>query len=185
MASVNDVTRFLLQLAEDDGELVTEMRLHKLLYYIQGWSLGLRGREIFNEHVSAWVHGPVVKTIRKRCPKNKLQHVDKNLFPEVGSLAVEDQKFITNIWHQYRGFSAWALRNMTHREQPWVKAREGFSPQVPSDVQISFDEMKQFFKGESEHGIDPLRVWQGEQEADSGQVYSLEEVKKRILERSA
>lgn len=42
---------------------VTPLMLQKLLYYIQGLSFVLNGREMFEENCEAWVHGPVYKDV--------------------------------------------------------------------------------------------------------------------------
>ena len=37
-----------------------DVKLHKLLYYAQGWHLARTGRPLFPEAVEAWTDGPVV-----------------------------------------------------------------------------------------------------------------------------
>ena len=67
LPSAVDVARYLVLLAstESDGpaqeaDCLTNLRLQKLLYYVQGWSLGERGRPMFREEIQAWRYGPVV-----------------------------------------------------------------------------------------------------------------------------
>jgi uncharacterized phage-associated protein len=36
------------------------MKLHKLLYYCQAWSLVWDGEPLFEEEIEAWVSGPVI-----------------------------------------------------------------------------------------------------------------------------
>ena len=62
-ASAETAARYILLLAqntEQEPELITQLRLHKLLYYAQGWHLGIRGQPLFAERIEAWKHGPVV-----------------------------------------------------------------------------------------------------------------------------
>src|SRR5688572_9971276 len=59
-ASALDVARYLIQLAaaEDEPEELSHLRLQKLLYYVQGWSLAQRGEAMFPDRIEAWAHGP-------------------------------------------------------------------------------------------------------------------------------
>lgn len=60
---------------------VTPLMLQKLLYYIQGLSFVLNGREMFEENCEAWVHGPVYKDVY-------------NIFKQFGFNVIDDPKFI-------------------------------------------------------------------------------------------
>ena len=40
-----------------------KMKLHKLLYYVQGWSQAWTGRPLFQEAPEAWKFGPVYKSV--------------------------------------------------------------------------------------------------------------------------
>src|SRR5438552_2691079 len=65
MASYLDVARYFVQLAGEgeDGDPLTPMRLHKLLYYAQGWALAVLGKPLFTGRFEAWVHGPVLRDL--------------------------------------------------------------------------------------------------------------------------
>jgi len=57
--TVIDVSRYIL---ERMGEM-TAMKLQKLCYYAQAWSLVWDERPLFDERIEAWANGPV-------CPVN-------------------------------------------------------------------------------------------------------------------
>ncbi len=40
-----------------------KMKLHKLLYYVQGWSQAWTGHPLFHEAPEAWKFGPVYKSV--------------------------------------------------------------------------------------------------------------------------
>ena len=58
MVTVFDVVRFIL---EQKGS-TTAMKLQKLVYYCQAWSLVWDEQPLFKERIEAWVNGPVVMT---------------------------------------------------------------------------------------------------------------------------
>ena len=49
--------------ANDEGELFSNMKLQKLLYYVQGFHIAVFNRPLFNEDIEAWMYGPVVPEI--------------------------------------------------------------------------------------------------------------------------
>src|SRR5271155_135407 len=66
-----DVARYLIRLGydtehPDESVLISPLRLQKLLYYCQGWSLGLLGRPLFRQPLEAWKRGPVVVEVYER-----------------------------------------------------------------------------------------------------------------------
>lgn len=58
--SVYDCAAYILQ-RFDDG--ISTMKLQKLLYLAQGWSLAITGRPLFDGGFEAWSSGPVNREI--------------------------------------------------------------------------------------------------------------------------
>ena len=56
MATAHDVAAYILQ---KKGEM-TAMKLQKLVYYSQAWSVVWDERPLFHEKIEAWANGPVV-----------------------------------------------------------------------------------------------------------------------------
>ena len=78
MASVFDVSNYILQLSNsidsDERDLISNLKLQKLLYYCYGFSLVLLKKKLFNDDkIKAWPLGPV-------CPKvyNKYKKYESN-----------------------------------------------------------------------------------------------------------
>jgi uncharacterized phage-associated protein len=59
MTTAHDVAAYIL---ERCGPMPV-MKLHKLLYYCQAWSLVWDERPLFPERIEAWANGPVVPEI--------------------------------------------------------------------------------------------------------------------------
>jgi uncharacterized phage-associated protein len=59
--SCYDIARyFLAQIDEEAGDLISNMKLQKLVYYAQGVNIALHNRPLFPESLEAWTYGPVV-----------------------------------------------------------------------------------------------------------------------------
>ena len=148
MAKAIEVGRYLSYLAanEEEPDYLTNMRLQKLLYYVQAWSLVMRGRPMFGERIEAWVHGPVVREAYQQFRK----HQDAPILPDdIGDaefdLEDDDREFISDVWGTYKVHSASRLRQMTHEEDPWINARKGYGPADKCEKEISCDALRDYF----------------------------------------
>lgn len=93
-------------------------KLQKILYYVQGWSLALRGRPAFSERIKAWEHGPVVPQVLHA---NREPDFRGAPIPD-GDIPPEDMAFIASVWERYKHFTDDQLEDMTHEEPPWINA---------------------------------------------------------------
>ena len=153
MAKAIDVANFLVFMAQNESEpdYLTNMRLQKLLYYCQGWSLALRAVPLFPERIEAWAHGPVVPDVYREF-KDYKGHVLNFETEEVPDweLADEEVDHIASVWLSYKNHSASSLREITHRETPWIKTRNGIGPLDRCEEEIPVPLMKRYFDRKAE-----------------------------------
>ena len=149
MARAIDVARCLVNLAvcEDEPDTLTHLRLQKLLYYCQAWSLAKRDRPLFPEPIEAWSSGPIVIDIYRRFSDQGMVPIYPESFdPEDESeIDPEESHFVVSVWEAYKGFSASKLRDMTHEEDPWIQAREGYGPAQRCEVEIKPEAIRDYF----------------------------------------
>jgi uncharacterized phage-associated protein len=122
---------------------VTPLKLQKLLYYAQAWSLVFRGEMLFCEDIEAWVHGPVVPSIYRQ-----YKQYSYNILPEenlINELKTEEVEVLNIVLRNYGKKSGRFLEELTHSEYPWLKAREGFRTNQLSDRKISIRDMKNYY----------------------------------------
>ena len=138
--NVEDIANFLLICSEESGELMTNMKLQKMLYYQQGFHLAYFNEPLFDEDIEAWMYGPVVK-----CIYNKYKDAGKNgILGERGTSFSFQERREASLFNEvnkvYGRFSAMGLMEMTHSEKPWksVPTREGSV--------ISKEAIRSFFK---------------------------------------
>lgn len=131
---------FLAQPDEDAGDLMSNLKLQKLVYYAQGFHLAMYDTALFNEPIEAWTHGPVVPALYHRFkeygsnPIPPVPELDFAIFQgDVGNVLDE-------VYKVYGQYSAWKLRNLTHDEPPYKEALESDSPI------ISHESLKKYFK---------------------------------------
>jgi len=136
MRSAFDIVPHFLKQSEKSVEsLITPLKLQKLLYYAQAWSLVFRGEALFYEDIEAWVHGPVIPPVYQR-----YKHHGYNLIPQENLFSVltsDEMDVLNTVWVSYGKQSAKSLEELTHFEYPWVKAREGLRANQLSNKKIS------------------------------------------------
>lgn len=136
----HDVAKyFLVQIDEDAGDLISNLKLQKLVYYAQGFYLALFGEPLFTEPIEAWTHGPVVPELY-----HHYKHYGSNSIPipdDIDFLKYDTQvrELLDDVYRVYGQFSAWKLRNMTHNEESWKNAYAG-------NGVISHQAMRKYFE---------------------------------------
>lgn len=148
MAKAIDVAKFFLELAEqeDEPDRLSHLRLQKLLYYAQGWSLALRDKALFKDRIEAWAHGPVVKDLYPCFASYGNESIPSSDFEFTGGLNSGEKELVEAVWDAYKKFSATSLRQMSHNEEPWKDVRGNLRPADRCEEEISAVAMKKFFK---------------------------------------
>ncbi len=127
---------------------ITPLALQKILYYIQGFSLALYNREMFNDRCEAWVHGPVYREIYDRFAYYSYNSIDSSEFDEYKNINLneEEQKLVDEISNDFGCYSGKTLEKMTHYSLPWTNAREGIDENEASNKEILESDMTDYFK---------------------------------------
>lgn len=139
-----DIANFLLAESRERGENLTNLKLQKLLFYADAWSLALFDRELFAEEFQAWVHGPVLVSQYHRFKDCRWRPItdaiDKPALPD------ELSKHLIEIVDVFGSENAVALELMTHRETPWLEARGDTPPADPSNARISKATTRDYYR---------------------------------------
>ncbi|MEZ0180289.1 Panacea domain-containing protein ['Camptotheca acuminata' phytoplasma] len=101
---------------------VTNMKLHKLIYYIQGVYLAKYNEKMFDSALESWLYGPIFPELYLQIYKNSYHPVriiekgDKNKI-------TEKQAKIIDLVIEKQGYkTAGELSEQTHNESPWLEA---------------------------------------------------------------
>lgn len=113
----------------ENVEELTQMKVMKLLYYVQGVYLVLYNKRAFDEDIYAWKYGPVVKSVhneysgkRSIIPENftEQERSDYNQIQDDSSLA----PVLGAVNEAYGDMSAIELMKQTHSERPWKETEQ-------------------------------------------------------------
>jgi len=122
MVTVLDVAAYILS---KRGPM-TAMKLQKLVYYAQAWSLVWDEKHLFRNEIQAWANGPVAPTLyqahRRQYMISRLPQGDKS------ALTPQERETVEAVLKYYGAKSSQWLSDLTHAEKPWKEARKGLAP---------------------------------------------------------
>ena len=140
MASVFDVAAYILR---QQGSM-TAMKLQKLVYYSQAWSLVWDERPLFDEPIQAWANGPVVpelyKAHRGDFMISDLSRGNPNALDGAG------RDTINVVLDFYSGKSPQWLSDLTHMEEPWRLAYGDTPPGERCHNEITLASMAEYYE---------------------------------------
>ncbi|UWE85951.1 DUF4065 domain-containing protein [Corynebacterium diphtheriae bv. gravis] len=144
--SSTDVANLILKTT--GTALMDKKKLHKLLYYMQGWTLAALGRPAFANDLQAWVDGPVSVGMRRDTHYATCFEVANR--PLSNPLAPQDRDLLALMYliaPFYAQQQTQALVDSTHAEAPWLDARGGLPPppDAHSSAPINDDALYSYF----------------------------------------
>ena len=146
MASVLNVAQYVLNKVGD----MTTLKLQKLVYYCQAWSLAWDGKPLFDEEFEAWANGPVCPELFKK-HKGKFV-IEKNFLDEYkyDKFTGEEKETMNVVLKDLGGKSPQWLRDLNHLERPWKEARKGYAPGEICNNIIDKEIMQDYYGGLTE-----------------------------------
>ncbi len=135
---------FLNQIDREAGDAMTHLKLQKLVYYAQAWTLALFGHPLIEEDFEAWAHGPCLLSLWQRfgnCGYEALPEPDS-----VPDLPENVTELLGEVLDVYGNLSAKYLEELVCNEEPWIEARDGLSPEIRSKNIISKQAMADYYR---------------------------------------
>lgn len=138
MAKVEDIAEYILSKTGN----ITAMKLEKLVYYSQAWSLVFDDEPLFAEKIEAWANGPVVRKLYRKHAGNYLV---SSVGGNISALKESAKKRIDSVLQVYADKTAQWLSDLTHSERPWQTARKNIPDGENSRNEITLESMKEFY----------------------------------------
>lgn len=141
MARVHDVAAYIISKSRP----IDAMKLQKLLYYSQAWSLVWDKQPLFASKIEAWANGPVIRDVFKTYQGQYKISVSKA--GDKSALKPSEKGTIDAVLDFYGKKDAFWLSELTHRETPWMEARKGIAPGDYGNVEITKASMRDYYGG--------------------------------------
>lgn len=139
MANVYDVAAYILKKIGP----MTAMKLQKLVYYSQAWSLVWDEKPLFPERIEAWANGPVVPALYE-CHRGEFQ-INSLPSGNPNNFTSTECETIDEVLKFYGNKSSQWLSDLTHREDPWLEARKGLAPGERGNEEITHAAMAEYY----------------------------------------
>lgn len=154
--NVLDISRYVINYANEKGAPISNLKLQKILYYIQAKFLVEKGEICFKEDIVNWTYGPVVEKAynefrqfghKEITPQNRYEEIEYDTQSRSIKVSIKefkdeilnsnDKELIKNVVEQYYKYKPFELVKKTHEEDPWKNTNQ-------NDI-ISVDSMKRYY----------------------------------------
>ncbi|MEP7220659.1 MAG: type II toxin-antitoxin system antitoxin SocA domain-containing protein [Bacteroidota bacterium] len=139
MVSAHDVAAYIL----NKTGLITAMKLQKLIYYSQAWSLVWDEKPLFKERVEAWANGPVVRELYDT-HRGRFE-VDDWPSGNPDKLGRKQRATVDSVLAFYGSKSGQWLSELTHSEAPWIEARKDIPDGQRGHSEISLAALAEYY----------------------------------------
>lgn len=140
------VSRVAHHILKTSGGPMSTMKLQKLCYFAQGWSLAWTDAPLFIEDFQAWKNGPVCYELFD-LHRGRYSITDSGIEPtgpELGDWQLSD---LESAIEPYLPLTGAQLSTLTHESgTPWAEARAGVPLGARSQVEITKESMRTFFQ---------------------------------------
>lgn len=151
MVKALDVANFFIDIAnknpDADKQEMTNLRVNKLVYFAQVWSLVLNDKPLFDETIEAWQHGPVVPSVYQAFKKYQKEGITEPCGQYSHLQFTSDEiDLLTDIILNYDQYSSWKLADLTHViGGPW----DAVYSEDKSHIPITQESMKNYYANAS------------------------------------
>lgn len=144
MSTVHDVAAYVT--SQFDAPIST-MKLQKLVYFSQGWHLGLLEEPLFAEEFQAWRYGPVCRDLYRL--HRREYSVTSWPRGNPAKLSESAKVIVDAVIKNYGGLSGLDLSELTHAPRtPWKNLRSslGLSDSSVCDAVIPKPAIAEYFQ---------------------------------------
>lgn len=153
-----ELSEYVIAYFDNVGDLITNKKLQKLLYYIKAWGIIYFPEEgIIDDDFEAWIHGPVCKDVYQKYKtfvysplkieyeKGISSSEFLNDFKLKNKESQDKFELIDTVLTKYGVLSSLELELLSHSEEPWIEARGECKPIDNCSNIISEKSIKDFF----------------------------------------
>lgn len=144
MYSAIDIAIYIIWYCKNHGYTISNLKLQKILYFVQAEFLVSAGAPCFYQDIEAWDFGPVIPEVYHEFKIYGSSGIPKSEGNNSNILILNrDKKMINEIVDECANYSASYLVEITHNQDPWNDAYERYCNNV-----ISNDSIKEYFEKE-------------------------------------
>lgn len=156
MYNVLDVCRYVINYSNDKDYDISNLKLQKLLYFIQAYFLINKNETCFNETIEVWDFGPVIPKAYSEYKQYGGGHIPSiSSYIEMDSdniwnvhrvkynnniISNADKKMINDVINQFAEYTATDLTSLSQNQAPWNNIYEPYT-----NNEITKESIKEYF----------------------------------------
>ena len=139
MYDVQLIARYVINRCAQNERPNSNLKLQKILYFVQAEFLVGMGKACFDDEIEAWTYGPVVPAVYFEYKIFGSTNIPDQGDNDFESISRQDKDCLDAIIDVAAKYSASSLVEITHRQSPWKNAYRR------KDKVIKQSEIKEYF----------------------------------------
>lgn len=120
--NILDICKYIIFYSNEKNYGITNLRLQKILYFVQMYFLKIRHTVCFEDDIEAWDFGPVVPRVFKEYKRFGIGWIPIFNDPCVHFESAVDKQIVDGIVDLLAPYSNTQLMDMTFRQSPYLRA---------------------------------------------------------------
>lgn len=121
------ISRYIIDFSDRENFNISNLKLQKLLYFVQCHFLMQKNDICFKDNIEAWNLGPVIPSVYREYKKFGAGNIPSSYVREKikdDEIEPSDKKLISDVVVRLSEYSAMELVDITHNQSPWKNTYE-------------------------------------------------------------
>lgn len=134
------IAGYIISYSRKKGYLISNLKLQKLLYFVQAEFLVNTGKTCFPERIEAWAFGPVIPEVYDRYQRYGSTDLPDTACDLRGNIDPKDKAIIESMVDRLADYTSAQLTDIPQHQDQWIKV---YLPECRK--MISKENIREFF----------------------------------------
>ncbi len=140
MRSAIEIAEYIIWYCGEHGLSISNLKLQKILYFVQAEFLVATGYPCFSDNIEAWDFGPVVSEVYRKYKVYGGSNIPTFFVTNNVRLEDNERELVNGIVNVCDDYTASELVEITHNQSPW---RDNYVPKHNNVIPL--DEIRDYF----------------------------------------
>lgn len=140
MIEYNKLANYVIMRCNKENKEISNLKLQKMVFYCQAYHIARYRERLIDNQFEAWRHGAVLPALYDDYSYLGYSNIHKYNEVEYNNMRSEFGEYLTGfldkIIDKYSVLTPSEIRELNHREEPWIEAREGYEPEERCNEEI-------------------------------------------------
>ena len=137
------IAKYIIAKENENNRIVSNLKLQKLLYFIQAEFLVSKNKPCFSDRIEAWDFGSVVPDVYNEYKVYGGAYIPAFFIEKPYIIAKDDCELIDCILDECGKYSSNSLLKIIHNQMPWKKAYDNYK--IYGNNSITNESLIEFF----------------------------------------